>query len=111
VDLHKEKVALIITSVDVEEKAVSLVNALIEKNLIACGSIIPGARSIYRWQGQIEDASELIVLLKTSSQLIPQIEHSFIKLHPYDTPEFIVLHPDTVSEKYNQWLMDSLSLK
>ena len=61
--------------------------SLLERRLIACGTIVPGARSLYRWKGKIADESEVMVYLKTRARARGSLEVAFGELHPYKVPE------------------------
>lgn len=101
---------VVLTTVSNEEEAVQLVRALLDRRLIACGTLLPGARSIYRWQGKIADERETIVLLKTRSAVVDALEGAFSELHPYKVPELLVLSVDTGLEKYIEWINGETSL-
>lgn len=86
-------------------QAAAVVRALVEERLTACGSILPGVRSIYRWEGAIEDAGEVMVILKTTVDQCSALQKRLLDLHPYETPEVIVLDPSAVSPAYADWLV------
>lgn len=73
---------VVLTTVASDEEAVKLVRALLDRRLIACGTLVPGARSIYRWQGKIADEPEVLLLLKTRSARIEPLQEAFRELHP-----------------------------
>lgn len=102
--------SVVLTTVSTIDEAVNLVRELVERRLIACGTLVPGARSIYRWQGKIADESEVLVLLKTRSGRIEQLQTAFRELHPYKVPELLVLSVDTGLEKYIDWINGETSL-
>ena len=101
---------VVLTTVSSDDEAVKLVRALLDKRLIACGTLLPGARSIYRWQGKIADERETVLLLKTRSARVAQLQDAFRELHPYKVPEFLVLSVDTGLEKYIEWINEETSL-
>ncbi len=101
---------VVLTTVATSDEAVKLVRELVEQRLIACGTLVPGARSIYRWQGKIADESETLLLLKTRSGRIDQLQAAFRELHPYKVPELLVLSVDTGLEKYLEWINGETSL-
>ena len=76
--------------------------------MIACGTILPGAHSIYRWQGKIEEASESIVLMKTDLKNATRCMERLQELHPYEVPEILLLNPETVSKPYLSWVREVL---
>ncbi len=81
---------------------------LVEERLAACATIISGAQSIYRWQGQIDSSAETILLLKTESDRLAALDSRLHELHSYQTPELLVLTVDSGSHDYLAWLHASL---
>lgn len=81
-----------------------LARALLAERLCACVSIVPSVRSLYRWKGRIEDAAEVLLLLKTTEGCLPALSRRLAQLHPYTLPEFVVLEPSRVSKSYARWL-------
>ncbi len=100
-------IRVILTTFSNEADAARVIRQLVEEKLIACGTIVPGARSIYAWEGKIEDTSEAAVFLKTALETAPALERRLASLHPYETPEIIVLNPELVSEKYAHWVVEA----
>jgi periplasmic divalent cation tolerance protein len=82
--------------------------ALVEKQLAACVNLIPGVESVYRWQGKVDSASEVLAVFKTSAAVLPAFERELAKLHPYEVPEIIAVEPAAVAESYGAWLLDSV---
>ena len=93
-----------LTTVATDEAAEALVRALLERRLIACGTMLSGARSIYRWQGRVEDAREVVVLLKTVRAQVAALEAAFAALHPYEVPELLVLPVEYGLGAYLGWI-------
>ena len=88
-----------------EVTAAEAVRTLVSENLAACGTLLPGARSIYCWEGKIEDAREVVVLFKISAANEKPFVDRLVELHPYDVPEIISLIPSHVHEPYAQWVL------
>jgi periplasmic divalent cation tolerance protein len=101
---------VVLTTVANEDEAIRLVRGLLERKLIACGTLVPGARSIYRWEGRVADEREVMVFLKTRSAIMPALQAAFGELHPYKMPELLALSVDGGSEKYLGWINDETSL-
>jgi periplasmic divalent cation tolerance protein len=97
-------VRLIFTTFATAEEATAVVRTLVEEHLAACGTILPGARSIYLWQGAIEEAAEAVVLLKTTADRCPALRERLLALHPYETPECLTVNPDEVAPAYAAWI-------
>ncbi len=87
-----------------EEEAVRLLRALVEKKLAACGNIIRGARSIYRWEGAVHDETEALMIIKTRRGLFSALEEEVRRLHSYSTPEILALPVVAGSEAYLKWI-------
>ena len=79
----------------------------VEKKLAACANIVPGVESIYRWKGRVERAREVLVVMKTTSNRLSQLEREVKRVHSYDVPEFIVLRVVAGSADYLAWIRAS----
>ena len=99
---------VVLTTFANAEDAAKAVRTLVDEQIIACGTILSGARSIYRWKDAIEDTEEFVVLLKTSAERFPALEERLRAIHPYETPEIIALHPTAVSKDYADWIIGSV---
>ncbi|MEP4077033.1 divalent-cation tolerance protein CutA [Haloferula sp.] len=86
------------------EKARQIGAVLVERQVAACINILPGATSIYRWEGKIEEESEVLGVIKTTTEAYPALEAAILKLHPYDTPEVLALPVQMGAEKYLAWV-------
>ena len=86
------------------ERAAELARALVEERLAACGNVIPGLRSIYRWQGKVEDEAEALLVLKTTRARFDALRDRVLALHPYDVPEVLALPVEAGSAAYLAWL-------
>ena len=102
---HEVKVALI-TGPDPDVVG-ELVRTLVAERLIACGNVVEGVTSIYRWQGVVEEATECLGVLKTTADRIPAVERRLADLHPYDVPELVVLSVEGGSPDYLAWVRGS----
>jgi periplasmic divalent cation tolerance protein len=102
--------AVVLTTLASVDEAVKLIRALLDRRLIACGNILPGVRSIYRWEGRVADEQEVIVLLKTRAARIEALEMAFGELHPYKVPELLALPVSAGLHKYLEWIDDETSL-
>jgi periplasmic divalent cation tolerance protein len=100
---------LVFTTFASEEEAVRVVRTLVEERLVACGNLLPGARSLYRWEDQIADEREVVALLKTRKQDWTALMSRLHELHSYDTPECIAIRMASVAPKYQEWLEETLA--
>jgi periplasmic divalent cation tolerance protein len=72
-------------------------------------NLIPAVESIYRWEGKVETAAEVLAIFKTTSEAWPRFESRLRELHPYDVPEIVALKPEQVAESYARWVTQSLA--
>ena len=79
------------------ETARGLARQLVEGSLVACVNVVPGLRSIYRWNGSVHEDAEVLMILKTTGD----------QLHPYDVPEFVALAVSNGHDPYLRWVADS----
>lgn len=101
---------VVLTTVASEDEAVKLVRTLLERRLIACGTLFPGARSLYRWRSKVADEREVVVLLKTRSARLDALQNAFGELHPYKVPELLALPVSAGLGKYLEWINGETSL-
>jgi uncharacterized protein involved in tolerance to divalent cations len=87
------------------EKARQIGAVLVERQVAACVSLLPGATSIYRWEGKIEEEGEVVGLIKTTASGYAALEAAILELHPYDTPEVVALSVGQGAEKYLEWVV------
>ena len=99
-------VSVVMMTVPDEPVAASIVGTVVEEKLAACGNLLPKIRSIYRWQGEICDDSEVLVLLKTAASRFTELKKRLIELHPYDCPEVIQIEVQDGSTDYLSWVVN-----
>lgn len=101
--------AVVVSTLASEEEARTLALRLVEERLIACGNIVPGLTSIYRWEGRIVQAAEVLLVMKTKSMLLERLFERVTELHPYEVPELVALRPSQVAEAYGAWVLHETS--
>lgn len=101
---------VVLTTVSSEKDAVTLIRALLDRRLIACGTLLPGARSLYRWEGKLADEQEVVVILKTAATRIEALELAFQELHPYKLPELLAVPVAAGLDRYLAWIGQETSL-
>ena len=89
------------------EEAARLADMLVGSHLAACVQILPEIESVYRWQGEIERQSEVLLLAKTTSAKFDDFEREVRALHSYETPEIVALPITAGSRPYLEWLAAS----
>lgn len=90
------------------DSADTMVSRLVEERVVACGNILGGVTSIYRWQGVVERAQEALVIFKTTSAGAARLVDRVPELHPYDTPEVLVLAVEAGNEAYLEWITNNV---
>ena len=95
---------IVFTTLSNSADAGSLAEKLIEERLAACVQILPPMRSVYRWEGKIESADEVLLLIKTRVEKFAELEKFIAAHHPYDVPEVVAINAADVSEPYRKWL-------
>jgi periplasmic divalent cation tolerance protein len=89
------------------EKAAEIARTLVEEHLAACVNIVPGLRSIYRWEGKIADDAEVLCIIKTARDRFDQVAARIKALHPYSVPEVIALPIVRGFDPYLEWVRKS----
>jgi periplasmic divalent cation tolerance protein len=101
--------ALIVFSTCADEtEALRLANTLVEARLAACVNVLPAIQSVYRWQGAIENAREILLVVKTTRQRFEAVRDLISAVHSYEIPEIIAVPVAAGSEKYLAWLTDQV---
>lgn len=95
---------LVLTNLPDAESAGKLANLLVESQLAACVNILAPCRSVYRWQGKIEDAEETPLLIKTRAERYAELETAIIANHPYELPEIIAVPIERGLPAYLTWV-------
>jgi periplasmic divalent cation tolerance protein len=101
--------ALVLVTAPDMKVARRLARAALQAKLIACANLVPGLESHYWWQGKLDSANEVLLLLKTTRTKLPELEKLILSQHPYDTPEFLVLPLKAGTARYLKWLGDSVA--
>ncbi|MBE0642970.1 MAG: divalent-cation tolerance protein CutA [Bacteroidetes bacterium] len=91
------------------QEASALARALVEEHLAACCNVLPGIRSVYRWQGAVHEDEEHLLLCKTRRSLFEQLAARVRELHSYELPEIICTDITDGSAPYLNWIDESLS--
>ncbi len=84
-----------------------IAEALVEERLAACVNVLPGLQSVYRWQGQIQRDTEVLLLIKTTRTRYPALQARLPQLHPYELPELLAVEAAAGLPAYLQWVAES----
>jgi uncharacterized protein involved in tolerance to divalent cations len=106
--LPMKEFILVYVTVSSSEEGKRIAKALVEERLAACVNEVPGIHSTYRWQGQIEESGEELLIIKTSRKLFKTLEQRVCELHSYAVPEVIAMPIVAGSKPYLQWLDEQL---
>ncbi len=108
--LRMECTALVVlTTLNTEADARRLIRGLLEARLVACGTVLPGARSLYRWEGEVTEETEAVVLLKTDASKWDGLVAHIREDHPYKVPELLALPVSRGLDAYLGWLRGEVS--
>ncbi len=95
---------VVLTTVGLKDVADKLALQLVERRLAACVNIVGPIRSVYRWQGEIHNEAEYLLLIKTTTDQASKVQSALKELHPYELPECVQLSIEQGSEEYLVWL-------
>jgi len=98
---------IVLTTLPSDVESRDFGRTLVEERLAACVNLLPAMDSVYRWEGQIEHDTERQVIIKTSRERVVALWERIRELHPYETPEFVVLSIQDGSDAYLRWIGES----
>ena len=95
---------LVLTTLPTADGAAEVAKTVVDEKLAACANILPALRSIYRWEGKVQDENEVLVLLKTRQAQYERLEARILELHPYDVPEILAIPIEEGHRTYLDWV-------
>ena len=98
---------IVLTTLPADAESRAFGRTLVEERLAACVNLLPVMDSVYRWEGQVEHDTERQVIVKTSRDRVAALWERIRELHPYETPEFVVLNIQDGSDAYLRWIGES----
>ena len=101
-------IALLYSTYATPETATAIARTLLDEHLVACCNILPAGESLYRWQGTLTTAPEVVMLCKTTSALAPSAAARIAALHPYDCPAILTLAAEA-NAPFAQWVQEATS--
>lgn len=101
-------VARILLTTAPPDVAQTIARTLVDERLAACVNLVAGVRSVYRWEGAVQDDPETLLVIKTTQAALPRLEPRLATLHPYEVPEHVVLEPTEVAAPYLAWLVGAV---
>ncbi len=100
-----EQILIVMTNLPNAQAAEALASALVEARLAACVNLLPAVQSVYRWQGKVERATEVTLLIKAAQRHYAALEAAIRTAHPYELPEVIALPVAAGLTSYLQWVI------
>jgi periplasmic divalent cation tolerance protein len=98
---------IVLTTAGSKDEARNIAQSLVESRLAACVNIIPKIESVFRWEDNVQDSEEWLLLIKTRSANFEAVKEAIRKLHSYDLPECVSMDVADVEDGYLKWWMDS----
>lgn len=105
--MNAEDFVVVLVTAESAEDAAAIGRTVVEERLAACANVVGPIRSIYRWQGAVEEAGEHLLLLKARAADVAALEARVRALHRYDVPEVLALRVHAGSAAYLAWLADA----
>lgn len=102
----KQRLIMVYVTFPNDETARQICHNLLEENLIACANIFPPHTSFYKWQGKVNQESEIAALLKTRSELFQKIEQKILSLHPHECPCITKFSAEESHTNFLEWVYD-----
>ena len=99
---------IVLTTCSSVEEARTIAHALVDRRLAACVNIIPGVESIYRWKGEVERATEYLLVIKTAASAFASLRDALGALHSYEVPECIEIAVNDGNAAYLDWIQKSV---
>ncbi len=99
---------IVLTTAGTKEEAQKIARGLVERQLAACVNMVPQVESVYRWEGEIEQALEWLLIIKTTAAAFVRVRETIKELHTYELPECVCLAVDDGSAEYLEWIGDSV---
>lgn len=106
----EEAALLVLTNLPDHDAALKLARTLVQRRLAACVNVLGGCASVYRWEGEIEEAAEVPVLVKTRASRYAEVEAAIRELHPYELPEVVAVPIVRGLPEYLDWVAEETAI-
>jgi len=98
---------IVLTTAGSSQEAEKIATTLVERRLAACVNIIPQIQSVYRWQENVERATEWLLIIKSRAAAFESVRDAIREIHSYELPECIMVEIESGSKPYLDWIMDN----
>jgi periplasmic divalent cation tolerance protein len=105
--MNEKTLFLVFSTTPDIDTAVRIGRALVEKSLAACVNVLPAVRSIYAWQGAVQDETEVLMIIKTTAERFPELRDRLLEMHPYELPEVVAVSPAAGHDAYFRWVAEA----
>lgn len=99
---------VVLVTVPSAEEGMRMARTLVEERLAACVNVVPAVRSIFFWEGRLQEEGEALLVMKTGRERYDALEHRILALHPYSVPEILALPVESGSSAYVAWVRESV---
>jgi periplasmic divalent cation tolerance protein len=89
-----------------EEAGTRIARALVEERLVACVNLVSGVRSVYRWEGAVQEDAEVLLVVKTRADRAGDLVDRVVELHPYELPEVLLVPAVGGNPPYLDWVRE-----
>ena len=101
--------SLILSTTSTKDEAQNIAKVLVERKLVACVNIVGPIESIYRWKGEVENAQEFLMVIKTEAGRFAEVRDAIKGMHSYEVPELIEVSIENGSADYLKWISESIA--
>ncbi len=101
-------VRVVMVTVSDPDAGCAMARRVVGEGLAACGNVIPGLTSVYRWKGEVQEETEALVLFKTTEEVLPDLLKRVMELHSYEVPEFLALPVTDGAPAYLRWVAEEV---
>jgi periplasmic divalent cation tolerance protein len=100
---------LVLSTAPSAEEGIGIGRRLVEERLAACVNVVPGARSLYVWEGALQETDEALLLIKTGRDRYPALARRIQELHSYSVPEIVAVPIESGSQAYVDWVLEAVA--
>ncbi len=102
---------VVLVTVPSQEEGMRLAKTLVEEHLAACVNVVPGVRSIFFWEGRLQEEGEALLVMKTGRERYEALQRRILALHSYSVPEILALPVESASPAYVAWVRESVGME